>query len=120
MLHERGTGTSGSLKGGNSLSSSVTAASAGGIRPCYSLGCSDPADRGSVLGKRVWDLCLENVTVRHDFSRVQSFSLTVSIRQDSLFIFIYLESMLRGLPTDILYRKPDKGEGFCCVYLNIY
>jgi hypothetical protein len=49
VLRERGKGTSGSIKGGNSLSSSVTTASAEGIRPCYSLGCSDLGDTGSVL-----------------------------------------------------------------------
>ena len=128
VLRERRNGTSGStsIKGENSLSSWVTTTSAEGIRPCYSLGCSDPGDTGSVLGKcvcvcvYVWDLCSENVTVGHNFSRVLSFSLTVSIRQGSMLIFIYLESMLHVVPTDILYRKPDKGEGCCCEYFNIY
>jgi len=65
---ERGKGTLVSIKGGNSLSSCVTSASAERIRPFYSLGCSDPGDTGSVFGKCVWDLCSESVTMGRDFS----------------------------------------------------
>ena len=68
----------------------------------------------------MWDLWSENVTEGHDVLRVLSFSLAVSIRQGAMFIFIHLESMLCGLPKDILYHKPDKGESFCCVDLNVY
>jgi len=58
----------------------------------------------------VWDLCSENVTMGHEFSLVLGSSLAVSIRQGSFLIFIYLESMLRGVPTDILCLNQTKGK----------